>query len=75
MTRKGSALLISIHLLFVKKNTSITEIQSPDQLNNSLYLISKNFKADHKISIGSNPVKGYEKNYYVNIDKIVKSLE
>jgi hypothetical protein len=64
-----------IHLLFVKKNTSITEIQSPDQLNNSLYLISKNFKADHKISIGSNPVKGYEKNYYVNIDKIVKSLE
>ena len=64
-----------IHLLFVKKNTSITEIQSPDQLNNSLYLISKNFKADHKISIGSSPVKGYEKNYYVNIDKIVKSLE
>ena len=64
-----------IHLLFVKKNTCITEIQSPGQLNNSLYLISKNFKADHKISIGSNPVKGYEKNYYVNIDKIVKSLE
>mgnify|MGYP001284453268 FL=1 len=64
-----------IHLLFVKKNTCITEIQSPGQLNNSLYLISKNFKANHKISIGSNPVKGYEKNYYVNIDKIVKSLE
>jgi len=64
-----------IHLLFVKKNTDIVEIQSPDQLNNSLYLISKNFNANHKISIGSNPVKGYEKNYYVNIDKIVKSLE
>ena len=64
-----------IHLLFVKKNTNIVEIQSPDQLNNSLYLISKSFNANHKILIGNNPVKGYEKNYYVNIDKIVKSLE
>ncbi len=64
-----------IHLLFIKKNTKIFEIQSPDQLNNSLYLISKNFGGNHKIAIGKDPVDDYKKNYFIDVDKIIKNIE
>jgi len=64
-----------IHLLFIKKKTDIIEIQSPEQLNNSLYMISTNLGGNHKIAIGTNSLDKKSYNYYVDVKKIIKNID
>ena len=64
-----------IHLLFIKKKTDIIEIQSPEQLNNSLYMISTNLGSNHKIAIGTNSLDKKSYNYYVDVKKIIKNID
>jgi hypothetical protein len=63
-----------VHTLYMSKKAKLVEIHSPEQTNNIFYCLSKILKLNYSFILGINPIKNHMKNYYVDIEKFMQSL-